>query len=663
MPASRFCEYSGIMKSFLALMILLVLLPLAWADGPDDQYIIIYNEIQQGDLLLEKGESESALAKYTEAQSSLKTFQANNPEWYGKVVKYRLNYLASKIAQLSPNIPPPAPKAPSAGNPGPNTGALPTPVRTNGGAAGSPPALPAKIPAPAPEPPKVVTPPAPTAADIQIKALQEQIRNIEADKSLLEAKLKEALSAQPAAVDPRELAKAQAQIKDLQKENELLKTSLAQAKTNVVQANPAAAEQTRKALEEANRKVAQLTEANATLAMEKEALQARFKTIAASPDAATAALREENDILKKQLASVKSREAALPQGVDMNRKLQEAQSELAVLQAGQQIWRLEKIALENQLKQRIASAGTAANPRPVAAAVASVPPVTDASAEKIRQLEAQRDELQRSLATATKLSSGGRKSREMAAHIKEMTRDMAGLRARIDVLEARQVPYTAEELALITKPDATTLVAAAVHHSATAKSNRELSPKLAVLLAEAKQYWVAHDLEKAEQKYLQVVKLDSKSTTFLADLASIQSDRGHMADAEKNLNAALVIDPNDDYSLFVLGIMKLRQDKFDEALEAFSRAAQANPQNAKIQNYIGIALSEKGVRGPAEAAFRKAIQIDPGYADAHANLAFVYLTQKPPLIELARWHYKKSLEAGHARDPGMEKLLGQAKSP
>ena len=168
--------------------------------------------------------------------------------------------------------------------------------------------------------------------------------------------------------------------------------------------------------------------------------------------------------------------------------------------------------------------------------------------------------------------------------------------------------------------------------------------------------------EKAEQKYRDALKVDSKNVTLLADLASIQSDRGHAADAETNLKAALAVDPDDDYSLFVLGILKLRQEKYDESLEVFSRAAQVNPQNAKIQNYIGITLSEKGVRGPAEAAFRKAIQIDPGYADAHANLAFVYLTQKPPLVELARWHYRKALEAGHMPDLSMEKLFEQTKT-
>ena len=45
------------------------------------------------------------------------------------------------------------------------------------------------------------------------------------------------------------------------------------------------------------------------------------------------------------------------------------------------------------------------------------------------------------------------------------------------------------------------------------------------------------------------------------------------------------------------------------------------------------------------------------FADAHINLAVVYITQQPPLAELARWHYQKALAAGHPANPDLEKLL------
>ena len=135
------------------------------------------------------------------------------------------------------------------------------------------------------------------------------------------------------------------------------------------------------------------------------------------------------------------------------------------------------------------------------------------------------EELQKSVATAAKLTSGRRESKEMAANIAELTREMAGLRARLDVLEARQIPYTAEELALITKPDATTLVAASVHHSVTAKSNRELSPKAVRPAGGSGSNTGLPTIWKRRNKnILKCWKLDSKDATFLADLASIQSD-------------------------------------------------------------------------------------------------------------------------------------------
>ena len=58
--------------------------------------------------------------------------------------------------------------------------------------------------------------------------------NLQADNETLQAKLKEALAAQPAAVDARELARVQEQLRSLMKENDLLKISLAQGKAGTM---------------------------------------------------------------------------------------------------------------------------------------------------------------------------------------------------------------------------------------------------------------------------------------------------------------------------------------------------------------------------------------------------------------------------------------------
>jgi Tfp pilus assembly protein PilF len=94
-----------------------------------------------------------------------------------------------------------------------------------------------------------------------------------------------------------------------------------------------------------------------------------------------------------------------------------------------------------------------------------------------------------------------------------------------------------------------------------------------------------------------------------------------------------------------------------------SRAAQIDPKNPEIQNYLGVTLSHKGQRAQGEAALRKAIQLNPSFAPAHNNLAVIYLNQEPPQPQLARWHYKKALENGQPQNPDLEKMFAEKGAP
>jgi uncharacterized small protein (DUF1192 family) len=64
--------------------------------------------------------------------------------------------------------------------------------------------------------------------DNQLKALQAEVQRLQAENQRLSAKLKEAVSVQPAGIDPRELARAEERIRSLMKENALAKAQLAQ---------------------------------------------------------------------------------------------------------------------------------------------------------------------------------------------------------------------------------------------------------------------------------------------------------------------------------------------------------------------------------------------------------------------------------------------------
>jgi len=493
---------------------------------------------------------------------------------------------------------------------------------------------------------------------------------------MLEMKLKEALATQPAAVDPRELAKAQEKIQSLLKENELLKTTatqepakpapstdtkaVAQAQAALAEANRKLADQTKRAdvlarekqtlqerleglptsaenaaqmdrikqaRDEAQRKLTAQTSLAAKLASEKEALQARIQTLTAGAEAAES-LRAENKILKRRLAEA---ESSAGRTGNLNRQLAEARARIATLQSDAEILRLENVALEDRIKtldsRTITSTG--------------IPPAGRAEdLRRIKLLEAERSDL------AQRLD---------AAQVEDLTTQINTLRARLDIYEARAVPYSAEELALLQLPKP----ALAADPTAGRKSVKELPRGTASLVAEAQREFEAKRFDKAEEKYLEVLRQDEQNTFTLANLAAIQLELNRLDEADKHIQKALAIDPNDAYGLSVLGYLRFRQEKYDEALNALSRAARLNPRSAEVQNYLGVTLGHKGLRGPAETALRRAIQLEPGYGEAHHNLAVIYATQQPPLVELARWHYQRARGAGHPRNPDLEKTFEQ----
>ena len=627
------------MKQMFALVILLLaagLMPALAQSDADDQYLVIYSLLQQADNLADSGQPQRALAQYAEVQTELQKFQKVFPDWNPNIVNFRLKYLAGRIADT--------------------TAALPAPVKAQVAAATN---APARISAPA----NAVQGVAPPQSDAEVTDLRNQLQQLQADNTTLAAKLKEALSVQPAAIDSRELNRARQQIESLTKENDLLKASLSQGKTrtNVVTltADSAALKELQAELVAANQKIAVQTERADRLALENLALQSRVQTLMAGPDA-LAALRAENEVLKKQIAELKVAAAKAPDSTRIQDDEKQAQLQLIAFQSQSQIWKLEKTALENKLKKSQAATATVAPvPVPVPVVAPSVVPSPDQAKNEalIRDLTRERDDLLAQLGEANKKLNAKPKKSE-SPQVAALAAEVETLRSRLAVDEAQPVPYTAEELALFNAP------APAAAPVAAQKASTQMPAGSTALVVQAQSFFAQRQFGRAETNYLQVLEQDSNNVIVLGNLAAIEVEEGKLDDAEMHLKAALALKPDDSYNLSRLGYLKFQQEKYDDALDSLGRAAKLDPQNPEIQNYLGVALSHKGLRVQAETALRKAIQIDPNYASAQNNLAVIYLTQKPPLVQLARWHYQKAVDAGQPRNPDFEKALdGETPAP
>ncbi len=606
------------MKRLVALLILILAVPLPSVcaqQGADDQYIIIYTLTQQADSLDSSGQLQQALAQYVQLQDELQKFQKNYPDWNPRIVSFRLNYLAEKIAEVTAKL---------------------SVVLQSG-------ALPGTVPAP----PAPGAAPSTSAADLeaQLGALHEQVQQLQADNTTLQAKLKEALGAQPAAVDPRELARARETIRSLMKENDLLKVSLARGKAGTTVGGAGAELDALKlaelALVEANQKLAEQTARASKLARENQALLAGTEARAAS--------REENALLNKHHADLIPAVPDAAEAARLNAELAGARKQIAALQSAADVGFLEKAALENRVRQlQIA----AVNSAPVA------PPASQTENEaRIRALTQERDDLLAKLGEANQKLYGRRKQ-DAVARINVLTDEVNALRARLAVDEAQVIPYTPEELALFKQP-----APQLANRNAEKKSVKELPGGAAHLAAEAQHYFSARQFDKAEDDYQKILQRDENNGLVLANLATIEMEQGKLEDADKHISAAVAQSPNDAYNLSILGYLRFRQEKYDDALDALSRAAKLDPRNPEIENYLGVTLGHKGLRAQAETALRKAIQLDPNYGPAHNNLAVIYINQLPPLVELARWHYQKALDAGQPHNPDLEKMLDAKGAP
>jgi len=163
--------------------------------------------------------------------------------------------------------------------------------------------------------------------------------------------------------------------------------------------------------------------------------------------------------------------------------------------------------------------------------------------------------------------------------------------------------------------------------------------------------------DDAAAKYQTIIDKYPESLYAWSNLGVVRFQQGHLNEALKALQQAVKLSPTDAFSYSNLGIVYYQLNQYENAIDALNSAKALDPNDAKTRNYLGCACSQKGWQEVAEKEFRKAIELDPTFADAHFNLALVYATEKPPLIELARQEYKKALDLGIAKDDRLEKLL------
>ena len=184
-------------------------------------------------------------------------------------------------------------------------------------------------------------------------------------------------------------------------------------------------------------------------------------------------------------------------------------------------------------------------------------------------------------------------------------------------------------------------------------------------------------LDEAIACYRKAIELDPKYACAHNNLGNALSDQGKLDEAIACYRKAIELDPKYASAHYNLGNALDDQGKLDEAIACYRKAIELDPKYADAHNNLGNALHEQGKldeaiaclpqghrtrpeirQGPLQPrhrpaatrgswtrpspAYRKAIELDPKYAEAHNNLGIALTSQRK--LDEAIACYRKAIE-------------------
>ena len=118
------------------------------------------------------------------------------------------------------------------------------------------------------------------------------------------------------------------------------------------------------------------------------------------------------------------------------------------------------------------------------------------------------------------------------------------------------------------------------------------------------------------------------TTDMLLERAQLLLDQNRYQDAETYIRQALEQDPDNDYTLGLLGRCFVNNRRYEEGIEVIRKAIAIDPNNSFYFYLLGFAFYQKSESAAAKANLQKAIQLYPYAAEYFGLLAHVLLEEK-----------------------------------
>lgn len=125
--------------------------------------------------------------------------------------------------------------------------------------------------------------------------------------------------------------------------------------------------------------------------------------------------------------------------------------------------------------------------------------------------------------------------------------------------------------------------------------------------------------EEAREPVRKAVDAAPRSADALRVAGNVADESGDAETAIRRYRQALAVDGSDAWSANNLGLLLVRQSRFDEALGPLARAVEIRPDVGVFRNNLGVALERTGHLAEAREQYGSAA--DAGHGKAEASLA------------------------------------------
>jgi len=118
-------------------------------------------------------------------------------------------------------------------------------------------------------------------------------------------------------------------------------------------------------------------------------------------------------------------------------------------------------------------------------------------------------------------------------------------------------------------------------------------------------------VERAEEAYVEALRLDPSLANALTNLGNIHYRRHDLEQAERLYRHALAVDPEQPEAHYNLGFLRLEEGEAEQARRQFEAALEVDPAFADAHFNLGLTLELLGDTGEAQTHFRIYLELCP----------------------------------------------------